>query len=308
MPGFTHLKNAQPISFAHYLLAYIEMFKRDKKRFINNIDYVDECPLGVCAIAGTSYKIDRNFTSKKLGFKKPTNNSIDTVSDRDFALDFLSSASICAMHISRLAEELIIWNSDIFKFVKFDDSMLTGSSIMPQKKNLDPAELIRGRAGINFGSLQAMLTIMKGLPLSYYKDMQDDKALVFSSYDTLLESIIITNELIKTLKPNKDRMLSFSNEGYTTATDFADYLVQNHNLSFREAYKISAKLVNYAEKKKKKLNELDFNEVTKIKNGLDKNVMKVFNVRNSVNLKSSYGGTSTKNIKKMISKLKKEFK
>ena len=308
MPGFTHLKNAQPISFAHYLLAYIEMFKRDKKRFINNIDYVDECPLGVCALAGTSYKIDRNFTSKKLGFKKPTNNSIDTVSDRDFALDFLSSASICAIHISRLAEELIIWNSDIFKFVKFDDSMLTGSSIMPQKKNLDPAELIRGRAGINFGSLQAMLTIMKGLPLSYYKDMQDDKALVFSSYDTLLESIIITNELIKTLKPNKDRMLSFSNEGYTTATDFADYLVQNHNLSFREAYKISAKLVNYAEKKKKKLNELDFNEVTKIKNGLDKNVMKVFNVRNSVNLKSSYGGTSTKNIKKMISKLKKEFK
>ena len=308
MPGFTHLKNAQPISFAHYLLAYVEMFKRDKKRFINNIDYVDECPLGVCALAGTSYKIDRNFTSKKLGFKKPTNNSIDTVSDRDFALDFLSSASICAMHISRLAEELIIWNSDIFKFVKFDDSMLTGSSIMPQKKNLDPAELIRGRAGINFGSLQAMLTIMKGLPLSYYKDMQDDKALVFSSYDTLLESIIITNELIKTLKPNKDRMLSFSNEGYTTATDFADYLVQNHNLSFREAYKISAKLVNYAEKKKKKLNELDFNEVTKIKNGLDKNVMKVFNVRNSVNLKSSYGGTSTKNIKKMISKLKKEFK
>ena len=308
MPGFTHLKNAQPISFAHYLLAYVEMFKRDKKRFINNIDYADECPLGVCAIAGTSYKIDRNFTSKKLGFKKPTNNSIDTVSDRDFALDFLSSASICAMHISRLAEELIIWNSDIFKFVKFDDSMLTGSSIMPQKKNLDPAELIRGRAGINFGSLQAMLTIMKGLPLSYYKDMQDDKALVFSSYDTLLESIIITNELVKALKPNKDRMLSFSNEGYTTATDFADYLVQNHNLSFREAYKISAKLVNYAEKKKKKLNELDFNEVTKIKNGLDKNVMKVFNVRNSVNLKSSYGGTSTKNIKKMISKLKKEFK
>ena len=308
MPGFTHLKNAQPISFAHYLLAYIEMFKRDKKRFINNIDYVDECPLGVCAIAGTSYKIDRNFTSKKLGFKKPTNNSIDTVSDRDFALDFLSSASICAMHISRLAEELIIWNSDIFKFVKFDDSMLTGSSIMPQKKNLDPAELIRGRAGINFGSLQAMLTIMKGLPLSYYKDMQDDKALVFSSYDTLLGTIIITNELVKALKPNKDRMLSFSNEGYTTATDFADYLVQNHNLSFREAYKISAKLVNYAEKKKKKLNELDFNEVTKIKNGLDKNVMKVFNVRNSVNLKSSYGGTSTKNIKKMISKLKKEFK
>ena len=308
MPGFTHLKNAQPISFAHYLLAYVEMFKRDKKRFTSNIDYIDECPLGVGALAGTSYKIDRNFTSKKLGFKKPTNNSIDTVSDRDFALDFLSSASICAMHISRLAEELIIWNSDIFKLIQFDDKMLTGSSMMPQKKNPDPAELIRGRAGKNFGSLQAMLTIMKGLPLSYYKDMQEDKALVFHSHDTLLESIIITNELVKNLRPNKERMLALSNEGYTTATDFADYLVQNNSLSFRDAYKISAKLVNYAEKNKKKLNQLNFDEVKKIKNNLDKNVMNVFDVRNSVNLKTSYGGTATKNIKKMISKLKKEFK
>ncbi len=308
MPGFTHLKNAQPISFAHYLLAYIEMFKRDKKRFTSNIEYIDECPLGVGALAGTSYKIDRNFTSKKLGFKKPTNNSIDSVSDRDFALDFLSSASICAMHISRFAEELIIWNSDVFKLIQLDDKMLTGSSIMPQKKNPDPAELIRGRAGKNFGSLQAMLTTMKGLPLSYYKDMQEDKTLVFDSHDTLLESIVITNELVKNLRPNKERMLALSNEGYTTATDFADYLVQNNNLSFRDAYKISAKLVNYAEKNKKKFNQLNFDEVNKIKNNLDKNVMDVFNVRNSVNLKTSYGGTSTKNIKKMISKLKKEFK
>ena len=235
MPGFTHLKNAQPISFAHYLLAYVEMFKRDQRRFSSNINYIDECPLGVSALAGTSYNIDRNFTSKKLGFKKPTANSIDTVSDRDFVLDFLSSASICAMHISRLAEELIIWNSDIFKLIKFDDKMLTGSSIMPQKKNPDPAELIRGRAGKNFGSLQAMLTTMKGLPLSYYKDMQEDKALVFQSHDTLLESIIITNELVKNLRPNKERMLALSNEGYTTATDFADYLVQNNSLSFRDA-------------------------------------------------------------------------
>jgi len=302
MPGFTHLKNAQPISFAHYLLAYVEMFKRDKKRFTSNINYIDECPLGAGALAGTSYKIDRNFTSKKLGFKKPTNNSIDSVSDRDFAIDFLSSASICAMHISRFAEELIIWNSDIFKLIKLNDKMLTGSSIMPQKKNPDPAELIRGRAGKNFGLLQAMLTTMKGLPLSYYKDMQEDKALVFNSYDTLLESIIITNELIKSLKSNKERMLALSNEGYTTATDFADYLVQNNNLSFREAYKISAKLVNYAEKNKKKLNQLNFSEVKKMKNDLDKNVMEIFNVRNSVNLKTSYGGTATKNIKKMISK------
>ena len=308
MPGFTHLKNAQPISFAHYLLAYVEMFKRDKKRFISNINYIDECPLGVGALTGTSYKIDRSFTSKKLGFKKPTNNSIDSVSDRDFALDFLSSASICAMHISRFAEEVIIWNSDIFKLIIIDDKMLTGSSIMPQKKNPDPAELIRGRAGKNFGALQALLTTMKGLPLSYYKDMQEDKALVFHSYDTLLESIIITNELIKSLKPNKERMLALANEGFTTATDFADYLVQNNSLSFREAYKISAKLVNYAEKNKKKLNELNFKEVKKVKKNLNKNVMKVFDVRNSVNLKVSYGGTATKNIKKMIFKLRKEFK
>ena len=308
MPGFTHLKNAQPISFAHYLLAYVEMFKRDKKRFSNNIDYIDECPLGVGALSGTSYKIERYFTSKKLGFRKPTNNSIDTVSDRDFALDFLASSSICAVHISRLAEELIIWNSDIFKLIKFDDKMLTGSSIMPQKKTPDPAELIRGRAGENFGKLQAMLTTMKGLPLSYYKDMQEDKKLVFDSYDILVESILIANELVKNLQPNKNRMLSLANEGYTTATDFADYLVQNDNLSFREGYKISAKLVNYAEKKRKKLNELSLSEVKRIRKNLNKNVMKVFDVINSVNLKSSYGGTSTKNIKKMISKLKKEFK
>ena len=308
MPGFTHLKNAQPISFAHYLLAYVEMFKRDQKRFNNNIDYIDECPLGVGALAGTSYKIDRNFTSKKLGFKKPTANSIDTVSDRDFALDFLSSSSICAMHISRLAEEIIIWNSDIFRLIKINDKMLTGSSIMPQKKNPDPAELIRGRAGKNFGLLQSMLTTMKGLPLSYYKDMQEDKAIVFESYDIILGSIIITNELLKNLKPNKERMFLLSNRGFTTATDFADYLVQNHDLSFREAYKISAKLVNYAEKNKKTLNQLSFKEVLKFKNNLNKDVMNVFDVKNSVNLKTSYGGTSTKNIKKMISRLKKEFK
>ena len=308
MPGFTHLKNAQPISFAHYLLAYVEMFKRDKKRFLNNIDYIDECPLGVGALTGTSYNIDRNFTAKKLGFKKPTNNSIDTVSDRDFALDLLSASSICAMHISRFAEELIIWNSDVFKLIKIDDRMLTGSSIMPQKKNPDSAELIRGRTGRNFGLLQSMLTTLKGLPLSYYKDMQEDKALVFESYDILLESIITANELIKNIKPNKERMLFLSNEGYTTATDFADYLVQNHSLSFRESYKISAQLVNYAERKKKRLNEISFNEVKKLKNDLNYNVMKVFDVKNSVNLKSSYGGTSTKNIKKMILKLKKEYK
>ncbi len=308
MPGFTHLKNAQPISFAHYLLAYVEVFKRDKKRFSNNIINLDECPLGVAALAGTSYKIDRNFTSKKLGFKKPTSNSIDTVSDRDFVLDFLSSAAICASHISRLAEDLIIWNSEIFKMIKFNDRMLTGSSIMPQKKNPDPAELIRGRAGKNFGNLQAMLTTMKGLPLSYYKDMQEDKNLVFDSYDVLMGSILIANQLIKNLHANKQRMLFLANEGYTTATDFADYLVQKNDLSFREAYKFAAKIVNYAENKNKRLDQLNIKDVKRVKNDLDQNVMKVFDIKNSVNSKTSYGGTSIKNIKKMISKLKREFK
>ncbi len=308
MPGFTHLKNAQPISFAHYLLAYVEIFKRDKKRFTNNIENLEECPLGVAALAGTSYNIDRNFTSKKLGFKKPTSNSIDTVSDRDFVLDFLSSTAICSMHISRLAEDLIIWNSDIFNLIKFNDRILTGSSIMPQKKNPDPAELIRGKAGKNFGNLQAMFTTMKGLPLSYYKDMQEDKNLVFESCDILMDSILITKELVKNLQPNKKRMLLLATTGYTTATDFADYLVQKKNLSFREAYKISGKLVNYAEKTKKKLDELNLNEIKKVNNDLNKDVLKVFSAKNAVNSKSSYGGTSIKNIKKMISKLKREFK
>ena len=308
MPGLTHLKNAQPISFAHHLLAYYEMLKRDKKRFENNIDLLDECPLGSAALSGTSYKIDRKYTAKKLGFKKPTDNSIDSISDRDFAIDFLYSSAICAMHLSRLAEDLIIFNSDAFNLINFNDNMLTGSSIMPQKKNPDPAELIRGRAGKNFGSLQAMLTTMKGLPLSYYKDMQEDKDLVFSSYDTLLESLAITNELVKNLKANKERMLSLANEGYTTATDFADYLVRENKISFRDAYKISAKLVNYAEKRGKKLNELNFNELKKFRSNLNKNVMKVFSVNNSVDLKISFGGTSRKNIKKMISKIKKELK
>ena len=253
MPGFTHLKNAQPISFAHYLLAYYEMFKRDKIRFYNNLELLNESPLGAAALSGTSYKIDRNFTSKKLGFKKPTNNSIDTVSDRDFAIDFLYSSAVCAMHLSRLAEDFIILNSDAYQLIEFNDKMLTGSSIMPQKKNPDPAELIRGRTGINYGKLNSMLTIMKGLPISYFKDLQDDKSLVFEGYDTLKDTLIMSNELIKNIKPNKKRMLEMANKGYTTATDFADYLVKEKKLSFREAYKISSKVVNYAEKKTKLL-------------------------------------------------------
>ncbi len=308
MPGFTHLKNAQPISFAHYLLAYYEMFKRDKIRFYNNLELINESPLGAAALSGTSYKIDRNFTSKKLGFKKPTNNSIDTVSDRDFAIDFLYASAVCAMHISRLAEDFIILNSDAYQLIIFNDKMLTGSSIMPQKKNPDPAELIRGRTGINYGKLNSILTIMKGLPISYFKDLQDDKALVFDGFDTLKDTLIVSNELIKNIKPNKKRMLQMANTGYTTATDFADYLVKEKKLPFREAYKISSKIVNYAEKNKMSLDQLSLIDLQKFYKDLNHSVLKVFNVRISMNSKNSYGGTSEKNIKSMIRKYKKELK
>ena len=308
MPGFTHLKNAQPISFAHYLLAYYEMFKRDNQRFLNNLNLIDESPLGAAALSGTSYKIDRNFTSKKLGFKKPTNNSIDTVSDRDFAIDFLYACAVCAMHLSRLAEDFIILNSDAYQLINFSDQMLTGSSIMPQKKNPDPAELIRGRTGINYGKLNSILTIMKGLPISYFKDLQDDKALVFDGFDTLKDTLIMSNELIKNIKPNKKRMFEMAKSGYTTATDFADYLVKDKNLSFREAYKISSKIVNYAEKKRKNLDELTLNEIKKFYKDLNISVLKIFDVKNSMNSKNSFGGTSEKNVKNMIKKYKKEIK
>ena len=308
MPGFTHLKNAQPISFAHHLLAYYEMLKRDKKRFENNIDLLDECPLGSAALSGTSYKIDRKYTAKKLGFKKPTENSIDSVSDRDFAIDFLYSSAICAMHLSRLAEDFIIFNSDAFNLINFNDSMLTGSSIMPQKKNPDPAELIRGRVGINYGKLNSMLTIMKGLPTSYFKDLQDDKILVFDGYDTLKDSLIMSEELINAVKPLKDKMLKMANKGFTTATDFADYLAKEKNLSFRESYSLSAKLVNFAEKNNKTLDQLSLEDIKKIYKDVDKNVLKILNVKNSMNSKKSYGGTASNNVAMMIKKYKKEIK
>ncbi|MBA1339366.1 MAG: argininosuccinate lyase [Pelagibacterales bacterium] len=308
MPGFTHLRNAQPVSFAHYILAYYEMLKRDKKRYENNLLLLDESPLGSVALSGTSYKIDRNFTAKKLGFKKPTDNSIDSVSDRDFAIDFLYSSSVCAMHLSRLAEDLIIFNSNAYGLITFKDDVLTGSSIMPQKKNPDSAELIRGRVSLNYGKLNSILTIMKGLPMSYFKDLQDDKALVFDGYDTIKDTLILANELISSLVPSKVKMLKMANEGFTTATDFADYLVKEKKLSFRDSYNISSKLVNYAEKNNKTLNQISLNELKKFYKGLDKSVLKVFDVTNSMNAKKSYGGTSSINIKNMLKKYKREVK
>ena len=306
MPGFTHLKNAQAISFAHYIMAYVEMFERDKKRFSNNLESLSENPLGAAALTGTSFNIDRNYTSKKLGFKRPTKNSIDTVSDRDFVLDFLFSVSICSMHISRIAEELIIWNSDGFKLINLSDKVVTGSSIMPQKKNPDLLEFIRGKSGLSYGNLFAMLTILKGLPLSYFKDLQDDKEIIFKSFDTLSNCLKILDEILKNLSPNKKRMLELASYGYITATDLADYLVKYHSMPFRKAYQKTAKIVNFAEKKKKRLNELTLEELRMIEPKLTKDVLKVFDLKNSVKTKKSYGGTSFVNIKKMIMNYKKQ--
>tara|TARA_B100001121_G_scaffold208616_1_gene182537 strand:- start:2011 stop:3393 length:1383 start_codon:yes stop_codon:yes gene_type:complete len=304
MPGFTHLKNAQPISFAHYILAYVEMFNRDKKRLINNFDNLNENPLGSGALSGTSFKIDRDYTTKKLGFKKPTNNSIDTVSDRDFVLDFLYSSSICAMHISRLAEEFIIWNSDAFKLITLNDKIVTGSSIMPQKKNPDPLEYLRGKVGLSYGNLFSMMTIIKGLPLSYFKDLQDDKKIVFESFDNLFDSIKVLNEVIKNFSVNKNKMLELANEGYITSTDLADYLVKSLNYSFRKSYQLTAKIVNHCEENKKDLSDLSIEELKKIVPNIKDDVMRVFDLKYSVNSKKSYGGTSFENIKKMIKKYK----
>ena len=305
MPGFTHLKNAQAISFAHYLMAYVEIFNRDKKRFSNNIESLDENPLGVAALSGTSFNIDRNYTTKKLGFKKPTNNSIDTVSDRDFVLDFLYSVSVCSMHISRIAEELIIWNSDGFNLINLSDKVVTGSSIMPQKKNPDLLEYLRGKSGSTFGNLFSMLTILKGLPLSYFKDLQDDKEIVFNSNDTLINCLKIFDEVLKNCSSNKKKMLELANNGYITATDLADYLVKNHSMSFRKAYQKTSAIVNLAEKAKKNLDELSLDQLKKVEPKLTEDVLKVFDLNNSVNSKKSFGGTSFDNIKKMIMKYKK---
>ena len=307
MPGFTHLKNAQPVLFSHHLLAYVEMFKRDFKKFKNVINNTSENPLGSVALAGTSFNIDRNFTSKLLNFTKPTDNSIDGVSDRDYALEFLFVSSLCSMHLSRLAEEIILWNSDVINMITIKDKMLTGSSVMPQKKNPDGAELIRGKTGAIYGNLNSILITMKGLPLSYFKDMQEDKKPVFETYDVLKLNLKIAKELIENISPNKSNMKIFANDGFTTATDFADYLVKK-GLNFRDAHKKSAKLVNVAEKKNMTLDQLSLKDIKKIDPLIQKDVLKTLKIENSINSKKSYGGTSLQNVVKMLKKLKKEFK
>ena len=266
MPGFTHLQKAQPITLALYFDAYKQMFKRDLSRFNDLRKRMDECPLGSAALAGTTYDIDRDFVSEKLGFAKPTDNALDSVSDRDYLIEFLSALSIVMMHISRMSEEFIIWNSDEYRYIKISDKYTTGSSIMPQKKNPDICELMRGKVASVFGSLLSMLTLMKALPLAYNKDMQEDKAISLPSINTALDSIEILNDLLLNIEFDKEKLKNSCLTGFINATDVADYLV-NKDTPFRDAHEMVGKLVLYAEKNKKTLNDLTLEEFNGICGG-----------------------------------------
>ena len=302
MPGFTHLQMAQPVTWGHHMMAYVEMFSRDLSRFSDARDRMNECPLGAAALAGTSFPIDREKTSSALDFKAPSANSLDAVSDRDFALEFLSSSSICAMHLSRLAEELVIWSSAQFKLISLSDRFSTGSSIMPQKKNPDAAELIRAKVGRIFGANVALMMVMKGLPLAYSKDMQEDKEQVFDAADNLIIALAAMTGMIKDLKANKENMEAAAHFGFSTATDLADWLVQNLNLPFREAHHITGQIVLIAETKKCDLCDLDLGEMQEVDDRITEDIYSVLSVHQSVASRSSYGGTAPFQVRRQINR------
>ncbi|PPR78240.1 MAG: Argininosuccinate lyase [Alphaproteobacteria bacterium MarineAlpha2_Bin1] len=300
MPGLTHLQTAQPITFAHHLLAYFEMFDRDILRFQNCKDRLNESPLGSGAIAGTVFNIDRNYTSKKLGFERPMINSIDAVSSRDFAVEFTSCCSINSMHLSRLSEEIVIWMSEPFSFIILSDSFSTGSSMLPQKRNPDAAELVRAKSGRIFGDLNTLLVVLKGLPLAYSKDLQEDKEAVFDAYDTLKLCLMAMKGMIDNIRANKERMLHYAKCGFSTATDLADWLVINLNLPFREAHQTTGEIIKLAENSNRTLQEISLEELMKINPKIDENIKNVLSVENSVYSKCSFGGTSPIKIKEAI--------
>ena len=306
-PGFTHLQSAQIVSFAHHLMAYYEMFKRDKERLSNSVTRMNECPLGSAALAGTTFEIDRNLTSKMLGFNKPSSNSMDSVSDRDYALEFLSNIAICGTHLSRFGEDITLWASDQFKFITLSDDFSTGISIMPQKKNPDSAELIRGKMGRLSGNFISLLTTIKGLPLTYSKDLQEDKEPVFDSFDNLLLSIEVANGIVNGFKINKNEMLNACKKGNLMATDLADWIVINYNIPFRESYKITAKIINIANKKNYQINDLSENDLNVMGNDSGRKIKKFLKIENSINYKKSIGSTSPKEIRKAIQVAKKEL-
>tara|TARA_X000000950_G_scaffold5511_1_gene5759 strand:- start:48360 stop:49754 length:1395 start_codon:yes stop_codon:yes gene_type:complete len=305
MPGFTHLQNAQPISLGHYFMAFYEMFSRDLKRMEALLKIIDECPLGSGALAGTNfYNIDRNFLAKELGFSKPSNNSLDSVSDRDYGVEFLSNLSMVAMHCSRLAEDLIIWCSSEFSFAKISDSFSTGSSIMPQKKNPDAAELIRSKVSRIYGNLNSLLITLKGLPMGYSKDLQEDKEAIFDSYETVELILMVLTEMIKTIKINKKKMYESAEKGFSTATDFADWLVKNLNYPFRKSHNVTGKIVLMAEEQNCKLEELHLTDLKKIVPNITKEIFNNISVEDSVKNKKSFGGTGFEQVKKAIQKAK----
>jgi argininosuccinate lyase len=305
LPGFTHLQVAQPVLFSHHLLAYFEMFKRDSSRLHDLRARMNECPLGACALAGTSFPIDRNFTAKELGFARPTANSMDSVSDRDFAIEYLFCLALVATHLSRFAEEIVIWMSKGFEFVKLSDAFTSGSSIMPQKKNPDAAELVRGKSGRIFGALIALLTTIKGLTLTYSKDMQEDKEPVFDASANSKLCLRAMAGMIADMKVNQDKMLKMAGSGYSTATDLADWLVKNLKMPFRDAHHVTGTIVKMAENKGVDLHELKISEMQKIEKKITTKIFDVLSVENSVASRTSIGGTSQLRVKEEIAKAKK---
>ena len=307
LPGFTHLQPAQPISLAHHLLAYVEMLGRDRTRLEDAKNRLNKSPLGAAALAGTSFPIDRFYTAKALGFDNPMENSIDAVSDRDFVLEVLSNASIIMVHLSRLAEELVIWSSPGFNFIALPDSFSTGSSIMPQKRNPDAAELIRGKTGRVSSAFYNVLTMLKGLPLAYSKDMQEDKEPFFDAIDNLKLCLSVSEGLIKEISFNVDEMKKMAELGYITATDIADWLVKECNIPFRDAHSITGRVVKYAEKNNLTLDEVSINEFKKIDKRITNNILKVLTLQNSLESRNSYGGTAPKLVKKALKKAKTKW-
>jgi len=308
MPGFTHLQTAQPVTWGHHMLAYVEMFARDRSRFADARRRMNESPLGAAALAGTSFPIDRHATAKVLGFDRPTANSLDSVSDRDFALEFLAASSICAMHLSRFAEELVIWSSAQFRFVAMSDRWSTGSSIMPQKRNPDAAELIRAKIGRIFGANVALMTVMKGLPLTYSKDMQEDKEQVFDAADSLMLALAAMTGMVGDMTANRPNLKAAASSGFSTATDLADWLVRELKLPFRDAHHVTGSLVAVAEGKGCDLPDLTLEDMQAVHAGIRADVFDVLGVENSVASRMSYGGTAPVRVREQIARWKEALK
>ena len=303
MPGYTHLQRAQPVTFGHHLMAYVEMFLRDEERLSQTYNRMDVSPIGSCALAGTTYNLDREYEAKELGFASVTNNSLDGVSDRDYVIELLSDISMIMMHLSRISEEIVMWSSWEFKFVELDDAFATGSSIMPQKKNPDITELIRGKTGRVYGDLMAMLTVMKGTPLAYNKDMQEDKEAIFDALDTVNLCITTLNPLVKTMTVLKDNMKKAASKGFINATDCADYLVEK-GIPFRDAYKITGSLVKYCIKNDTTLENLKLKEFKEYSDKFEEDVYEAIDLINCVNKRNVVGGPAAEQVMKQIERVK----